>query len=250
MNSNETYSDFFSTYYDFLYEKKLNHKKGAIKLIKLLKKANLSKKDIILDIGCGTGLHALHVAQQGYQTIGIDISPHMIKQAKTKLSHDINLSFDCISIEQFNLPVQHAYALCKVINCLNNKSDLFSFFTHTAKILPQNGYFIFECWNAEVTLVNPPSYIEDSTSDENITIHRKVKPKLLKQENIVILDYYLTLDNNTKVVQHKLKLFFDFEIKALLKEAGFKIVTIVDNIKTQQPLSSTTRETCYITQKI
>ena len=39
----------------------------------------------ILDLGCGTGNHAIPFAQRGYQVTGVDRSPEMIEQAKAKL---------------------------------------------------------------------------------------------------------------------------------------------------------------------
>lgn len=36
----------------------------------------------VLDVACGTGMHALALAKQGYQVIGTDISQGMIKQAQ------------------------------------------------------------------------------------------------------------------------------------------------------------------------
>ena len=39
----------------------------------------------ILDLGCGTGSHAISLARRGYQVTGVDCSPEMITQAKAKL---------------------------------------------------------------------------------------------------------------------------------------------------------------------
>ncbi len=38
----------------------------------------------VLDIGCGTGEHALMAASMGYEAVGIDMSPRAIDIAKTK----------------------------------------------------------------------------------------------------------------------------------------------------------------------
>jgi len=36
----------------------------------------------ILDAACGTGMHAVALARQGYQVAGADISPEMIARAR------------------------------------------------------------------------------------------------------------------------------------------------------------------------
>src|SRR5215472_8592106 len=37
-----------------------------------------------LDLGCGTGTHAIYLAQHGWEAIGIDFSPLAIQQARRK----------------------------------------------------------------------------------------------------------------------------------------------------------------------
>ncbi len=42
------------------------------------------KKTRILDIGCGTGRHALELARRGYAVVGIDLSASLLQKAKEK----------------------------------------------------------------------------------------------------------------------------------------------------------------------
>lgn len=42
--------------------------------------------DPILDVGCGTGRVNLHLAQAGYETVGVDNSPEMLAFARRKLA--------------------------------------------------------------------------------------------------------------------------------------------------------------------
>lgn len=37
----------------------------------------------VLDAGCGTGEHTIHLARLGYDVVGIDSAPHAIEQART-----------------------------------------------------------------------------------------------------------------------------------------------------------------------
>ena len=38
----------------------------------------------VLDAGCGTGEHALYLARHGHETVGIDVAPTAIEQARQK----------------------------------------------------------------------------------------------------------------------------------------------------------------------
>ena len=40
----------------------------------------------VLDAGCGTGEHALYLAQRGHETVGVDVAPNAIAKAREKAS--------------------------------------------------------------------------------------------------------------------------------------------------------------------
>jgi len=46
------------------------------------KEIRYNKSLHILDIGCGTGRHAIELAKRGYQVVGVDLSASMIQKAK------------------------------------------------------------------------------------------------------------------------------------------------------------------------
>ena len=55
---------------------------------------NRDKSVRIIDIGCGTGRHAIELTKRGYNVTGVDLSEDQIKRAKEKVSFkliDINL---------------------------------------------------------------------------------------------------------------------------------------------------------------
>ena len=48
----------------------------------------------ILDVGCGTGRHAIELAKRGYQVTGIDLSEDQLKRAKEKAeSEGVEVTF-------------------------------------------------------------------------------------------------------------------------------------------------------------
>lgn len=48
----------------------------------ILKELKLPLESCILDIGCGTGRHAIELAKRGYQITGVDISAGMLAEAR------------------------------------------------------------------------------------------------------------------------------------------------------------------------
>ncbi len=53
-----------------------------VKLLDELFKKHLCKR--IIDVGCGTGNHAILLGRLGYEVTGIDISPVMLEKARKK----------------------------------------------------------------------------------------------------------------------------------------------------------------------
>ena len=41
---------------------------------------------LLLDVACGTGRHIIPLSIEGYDNVGLDISPNLLKIAKTRLS--------------------------------------------------------------------------------------------------------------------------------------------------------------------
>ncbi|NDJ75522.1 MAG: methyltransferase domain-containing protein [Chloroflexi bacterium] len=81
-------------------------------------------RGVLLDIGCGTGEEALHMAGAGYSVLGIDVSPAMVRQAQTKAAvHGIQLGLTFRELPAGKLadldergPFQGAYASLGTLN--------------------------------------------------------------------------------------------------------------------------------------
>lgn len=72
----------FAEYYDLCYSGK-DYAKETNFLQNLIKKYKINGKKI-LDVGCGTGNHALLLKKKGFDVTGIDLNKEMLKVAKKK----------------------------------------------------------------------------------------------------------------------------------------------------------------------
>ena len=75
----EVYDDFYADIYDYLV---FNTLKNDYEIGWIINSASPSSKSKILDVGCGTGHYVSSFGSKGFDIIGIDISPSMIKKAK------------------------------------------------------------------------------------------------------------------------------------------------------------------------
>lgn len=64
----------------------------------------------ILDIGCGTGRHAVELAKRGYRVTGIDLSESMLSAAKAKAAK-LGLQIDFTVCDARQLPYTDAFDL-------------------------------------------------------------------------------------------------------------------------------------------
>jgi 2-polyprenyl-3-methyl-5-hydroxy-6-metoxy-1,4-benzoquinol methylase len=101
----------------------------------------------IIDVGCGTGRHAVSLAARGYRNItGIDLSPGMIKAAK-KAAKDKNVQVDFRICDARDLPFENefdaAICLCEgAFGLLENDAENYRVLKVVNKALKKRGVFI------------------------------------------------------------------------------------------------------------
>ncbi|CAG1004019.1 Arsenite methyltransferase [Methanosarcinales archaeon] len=105
----------------------------------------ISKDEMVLDIGCGSGLQTMLIGKKCKKVIGIDISEKAITIAKS-ISHYMkgrfNIEFRCIKLENANFENEffdRIFSFC-VIEHISNYSEILK---EAHRILKNNGQMIF-----------------------------------------------------------------------------------------------------------
>lgn len=100
----EQFHDWLSRRYDLIIDWKERLAKEIPDLVRLFKKEKITR---ILDLGCGTGMHAIELAKQGFHVVGLDRSVRMIAVAgekKSKLAKAVQQRVQFIRHEYKDLP--------------------------------------------------------------------------------------------------------------------------------------------------
>lgn len=132
----------------------------------------------ILDIGCGTGRHAIELAKRGYTVTGIDLSAAQLQRAKEK-AQELGLAVDfrqadaraLAFVAEFDLAVM----LCEGAFPLMETDEMnYEILKNAAKALVPGGKFIFTTLNGLFPLFHTlREFFADSTkgTDAQYTKH-------------------------------------------------------------------------------
>lgn len=138
--------DLLAPFYDAI-NAEIDYKKWADFIEKILNKECVSRPELVLDLGCGTGKMTLELARRGYDMTGIDYSPEMLDVARSladEEGHDI--LWLCQDMREFELygTVDAAVCCLDCINHLENEEDLDKCFKLVHNYLIPDGIFIFD----------------------------------------------------------------------------------------------------------
>ena len=136
-SGSDIYDDFYADIYDYLV---FNNLKDDYEVGYIMNSAYPSSQSKILDIGCGTGHHVSSLGSKGLDVLGIDISPSMIKKAKTNFpDYQFNVG-DALNNHLFESN-SFTHILCMYFTIYYFK-DKAQFFNNCFKWLMPGGYLI------------------------------------------------------------------------------------------------------------
>ncbi|TET90145.1 MAG: class I SAM-dependent methyltransferase [Methanomassiliicoccales archaeon] len=103
--------DKWARYYDLMYEGELDYDAECNLLKELFQKYGVPEGGRVLDLGCGTGSHAIRLAKMGYQVTGTDISKDMLDIAIEKAG-TLPVEFLLQDMRNIDLPDQYDAVIC------------------------------------------------------------------------------------------------------------------------------------------
>jgi 2-polyprenyl-3-methyl-5-hydroxy-6-metoxy-1,4-benzoquinol methylase len=187
------------------------------------------KAKTILDIGCGTGRHAIELAKRGYKVTGIDLSESQLQRAREKAKIEgVNVTFLKKDARDFHFkhPFDLVIMLCEGAFSLMETDEMnFKILENAEKALKSGGKFIFTTLNALFPLfhsvkdfINANVESTDSKSETNTF------------DLMTFRDYskFTTRDDsgNEKTLHCNERYYTPSEINWLLKSLNFKGIGI------------------------
>lgn len=114
--------------------------------------------EMLLDIPCGNGRHAVQLAEHGYDVTAVDISAEFIERAQLRATaHGVNINFVCTDMAEFALqkPARGAYCLGNSFGYLEY-DRLQAYLRNVAESLQPGGRFLIDATSSAECLL--PSF--------------------------------------------------------------------------------------------
>jgi SAM-dependent methyltransferase len=148
----------FARYYDAIYEDLVNYAGDIQYLEAVFRKFTPARPRTLLDLGCGTGNHALPLARRGHDVTGIDLSPAQLAAARRKAKRaGLPIRFVRADMRSFNLRKRFDAAICMFggFGYLLKDTEVLGCLRSVRRHLVLEGVFVFEFWQSSAARPAP-----------------------------------------------------------------------------------------------
>lgn len=224
----------YARYYDLLYRDK--DYRGETEFVERIIRSYVPEPRHALELGCGTGVHGIMLAERGYDVVGVDISDDMLGVAAQRLAGQP--AEIATRIRFVRGDVRHArvdgrfdavLALFHVLSYQLTNDDLRAVFSVAKAHLAPDGVFVFDCWYGPAVLTDRPTVRVKRLADEATVVTRIATPMLHPNLNRVDVRYQLFVkDRRSEKVEelsetHRMRYLFHPEIELLAENAGLRV---------------------------
>lgn len=230
----ETYSDV----YDSLYRDK-DYEAECDLIEETFRRFASNPPKSILDLGCGTGGHAIPLATRGYDVTGVDRSEAMLSQATAKAARLglTTAAFSAGDIRHLNLNRQFDAALMMfaVLGYQLENDDVLAALCAARSHLRQGGLLVFDVWYGPAVLHERPSDRVKllSTPGSERRVLRASSGALDVRKHVCTVDFHVWQIDGERIVseteeRHVMRFFFPMELELLLGSSGFALIHLSD----------------------
>jgi SAM-dependent methyltransferase len=220
----------YAAAYDLLYQDK--DYAAECELIELIFRLyGLGRVRRVLDLGCGTGGHAVLLAERGYEVVGVDRSPEMLARARQR-SAAVRFELADIATLELNESFDAALMMFAVLGYHTGNSDVAAALAGVRRHLRPGGLFVCDVWYGPSVLRERPSErikVIDGPRGEQVV--RAAWGELDERRHTCLVRYHLWHLDRDRVVtqareQHRMRFFFPLELELLLSRAGLELVRL------------------------
>jgi len=226
-----TYGASYAGRYDALYRDK-NYDGECDLLESVFRKYANGVVASVLDIGCGTGNHALRLAGRGYNVTGVDRSSEMLEQARHKADAEQpksgTIEFRNGDAQTLNLNRQFDAALMMfaVLGYQLTNDNVLASLHAVRRHLKPSALFICDFWYGPAVLAVRPTDRVKTISTDAGTMIRSASTTLDTFRHIAAVHYRMWACAGSLIETaetHTVRYFFPQEVSLFLSQAGLEL---------------------------
>ena len=201
--------DLYTRYYDLLYRDK-DYAAEAMYIAGLIRQQN-PQAIHILELGCGTGGHAEHLARMGFTVHGIDLSDGMLARAEARratlpaaVAARLSFALGDVRSVRVGQGFDAVVSLFHVMSYQTGNADLQAAYATAAAHLQPGGVFVYDYWYGPAVLTQQPSQRVRRLADAQLRITRMAEPVMHWQRNVCDVNYTLFVEDLASGALHQL----------------------------------------------
>jgi SAM-dependent methyltransferase len=243
----------YARYYDLLYRDKAYGEEAAH--LDALVRAQVPAARSLLELGCGTGGHAVELAKHGYEVDGIDLSETMLAVAQSHASPSLRFTHGDARSVRLGRTFDAVISVFHVMSYQATNADLAAAFATARAHLAVGGVFVFDCWYGPAVLTDRPVVRVRTIEDDSLVVTRIAEPVMHAAEDLVDVNYHVFLrDKQTEATSelretHRMRYLFSPEVELLLAAAGFELVRAAEWLS-GAPLSFRSWNACFVARAL
>jgi SAM-dependent methyltransferase len=248
MNTN---FDLYSQYYDLLYADK-DYVSEVTYICNLITQFSAQPVRSLLELGCGTGIHACMLAsQQDLNILGVDLSAEMLISARIRAAAQglgtAHVAFDLGDARNFRSTRKFdvVASLFHVMSYQTTEADLQAVMQTAQCHLDKDGLFIFDFWYGPSVLSQQPSVRVKRLANPTLEVTRIAEPTVHDQVSVVDVNYTIFVkdlsSNQIEEIKetHSMRYLFLPEIDRLLTMHGFELILAEEWLTKKIPTTDT-----------
>jgi SAM-dependent methyltransferase len=210
----------------------------------------------ILDLGCGTGGHAIPLAQHGYTVVGVDRSPAMVAQARERAPSLPALTFEQGDLRTLDLGRSFDVVLMMfaVLGYQLENADVSAALASAYRHTSPGGLLFFDVWYGPAVLTERPSPRIKVSELPNGQLLRVANGELDVRHQACHVSYRVWRIEDEHLVGdtrelHTMRYFFPLELELLLQQAGFELLRLGSFPELEKEPDTSTWNVCVVARR-
>lgn len=219
----------YARFYDLLYRDK-DYSAEAAYVAATVRSVVPGAREV-LELGSGTGGHAVELARLGFSVTGVDRSAEMVKRAQARGAGRF-MQGDACSV-RLGTAFDAVLALFHVVSYQTTEAQLRGILGTAAAHLRAGGAFFFDFWYGPAVLAEKPERRVKTVADRALSLTRVAEPVLREADHCVDVHYTVTGSDGGRALEptnetHSMRYFFLPELDIALEQAGLKRVAAAE----------------------